>query len=38
MLWRFFKADVNITNGAENLTEVTGHTVAVDTYLRNKVL
>ena len=38
MLWRFYRADVNITNGAENLTEITGHTVAEDTYQRNKVL
>ena len=37
MLWRFYSADVNISNGAETLEEVKGHTIAEDTFERSKV-
>ena len=37
MLWRFYSADVNISNGAETLEEVKGQTIAEDTFERSKV-
>ena len=37
MLWRFYAAEVNMTNGAEDITELKGHKIAKDTYERNKV-